>query len=73
VILSVDTSATYHVCLNRDWFSSFEKLDGCFVIMGDDRPYNIEGIYTVFIKIFDVIVQELKKVRYVSQLKKNLI
>ena len=26
----LDTGATYHVCLNRDCFSSFEKLDGCF-------------------------------------------
>jgi len=23
----LDTGATYHVCPNRDWFSSFEKLD----------------------------------------------
>ena len=22
----MDTGATYHVCPNRDWFSSFEKL-----------------------------------------------
>ena len=23
----LETGATYHVCPNRDWFSSFEKLD----------------------------------------------
>jgi len=43
----LDTGAIYHVCPNRDWFSNFEKLDGCSVIMGDDRPCNIEGIKTV--------------------------
>ena len=41
--------------------------------MGDDHPCNMEGICTVLIKMFDGMVQELKEVRYVSQLKKNLI
>jgi len=59
------TGATYHVCPNMDWFSSFEKVDGCSVIMGDDRPYNMEGIRTVQIKMFDEMVRELKEVRYV--------
>jgi len=41
--------------------------------MGDDHPCNVEGIGTVRIKMFDGIVRELKKVRYVPQLKRNLI
>ena len=41
--------------------------------MGDDRPCNMKGIGTIQIRMFDRIVQELKKVRYVSQVKKNLI
>jgi len=69
----LNTGATYHVCPNRDWFSSFEKLDGCFVVMSDDHPCNMEGIGTVIIKMFDGMVRELKEVRYVSQLKRNLI
>jgi len=69
----LDTGATYHVCPNRDWFSSFEKQDGCFAIMGDDHPCKVEGIGTVRIKMFDGMVRELKEVRYVPQVKKNLI
>jgi len=61
------------VCPNRDWFSNSEKLDDCSVVMGDDRPCNIEGIGTVLIKMFDGMVRDLKKIRYVPQLKKNLI
>ena len=34
---------------------------------------HIEGIGTVHIKLSDRIVRELKNVRYVSQLNKNLI
>jgi len=41
--------------------------------MGDDRPCHIEGIDTFLVKMFHRIVQELKDVRYVSQLKRNLI
>jgi len=33
----------------------------------------VEGIGTVCIKMFDGIVRELKEVRYVPQLKRNLI
>jgi len=41
--------------------------------MGDDRPCNMEGIGTVQIKMFDKMVRVLKEVRYVPQVKKNLI
>jgi len=41
--------------------------------MADDRPCNMEGIGTVQIKMFDGMIRELKKVRYVPQLKRNLI
>jgi len=71
--LILDTRVTYHVCSNRDWFSSFEKLDGCFTVMGDDHPCNVKGIGTVRVKMFDGIVRELKKVKYESQLKRNFI
>ena len=41
--------------------------------MGDDHPCNVEGMRTVRIKMDDWIVRELKEVRYVPQLKRNLI
>ena len=53
--------------------SSFEKLDGCYTVMGDDHPCNIEGMGAVRIKMDDGIVRELKEVRYVPQLKRNLL
>ena len=45
--------AIYHMYPNTDWFSSFEKLNGCSAVMDDDRPCNMEGISMVLIKIFD--------------------
>ena len=70
---TLDTGATYHVCPNRAWFFSFEKLDGCYTVMGNDHLCNIEWIGTVRVKMVDEIVRELKKVKYVPQLKRNLI
>ena len=61
------------MCPNRDWFSSFEKIDKFFIVMSDDCPSHMEGIGTVLVKMFDGMVPELKDVRYVSQLKRNLI
>ena len=53
------------MCPNKDLFSNFEKLDGYSVVMGDDHPCNMKGICTIFIKMFDGKVRELKEVRYV--------
>ena len=61
------------MCPNNNWFFNFEKLDGCFVVMGDDRPCHMEEIGTLLVKMFDRMVREWKDVRYVSQLKRNLI
>ena len=36
-------------------------------------PCGMEGICTILIKMFDEMVRKLKKVRYVSQMKRNLI
>ena len=52
----LDTRATYHACPNRDWFSSFEKIDGCSIVMRDDHPCTMEVIDTVHIKMFDGMV-----------------
>ena len=40
---------------------------------GDGHTCYIEGIGTIRVKIFDKTVRELHEVRYVPQLKKNLI
>jgi len=41
--------------------------------MNDDDSCNVKETGTIRIKIFDGIIPELKEVRYVSQLKRNLI
>ena len=57
----------------RDCFASFEKLDKGIIVMGNDQSCGICGIGTMQIRMHDGVVRELKKVRFVPQLKKNLI
>jgi len=61
------------VCPKQEWFASFEKLDGGLVSFGNGHTCQIEGIGTVRIKLFDEMIRELKDVRYVPQLNKNLV
>ena len=41
--------------------------------MGNDHPCKVKGMSTVRIKMFDGMVRERKKVRYVPRVKMNLI
>ena len=50
-----------------------KKLDGDLLTFDEGHTYQIEGICIVHIKLFDGMIRELKDVRYVPQLKKNLL
>jgi len=41
--------------------------------MVDDRPCHMDRTGIILVKMFDGMVRELKDVRYVPQLKRNLI
>ena len=69
----MDTGCSYHMCPNKDWFSSYESIDGGVVLMGNNAPCKTIGIGTVRIRMADGIVRTLTDVRHVPDLKKNLI
>ena len=52
----LDTTCTFHMSPNRDWFSTYKTLNSCDVLMGNNSFCNIIGIGIVKIKIFDGIV-----------------
>lgn len=58
---------------NKEWFETYEPLDGGSVLMGDNASCKTVGIGTVKIKIHDGLVRTLTKVRHVPELTKNLI
>ncbi|KAH9726578.1 Integrase catalytic domain-containing protein [Citrus sinensis] len=69
----LDTGATYHLCPIKEWFTNFRNLKSGVVVMGNDQPCRTMGIGTIRLKMFDGMVRELKEVRFVPALKKNLI
>ncbi|KAG2687294.1 hypothetical protein I3760_09G044700 [Carya illinoinensis] len=69
----MDSGCTYHMCPNRDWFTDFTKIDGGAVLMGNDSACKTQGIGSIRLKLHDGSVKTLTEVRYVLDLRKNLI
>jgi len=69
----LDTGASFHMCPDKEWFTSYEPLKGGIVVMGNDAPCTTVGIGSVQFKMFDGCIRTLTGVRHVPELKKNLI
>ena len=69
----LDTGATYHLCPIKEWFTDFRYLKSDAVVIGNDQPCRTMGKRTIRLKMFDGMVRELKEIRFVPALKKNLI
>lgn len=61
------------MCPNRSWFSNYKKVELMTVYMGDNNSQSVLGIGDITIRMYDGIVRQLKNVRYVPNLKRNLI
>ncbi|GJR43097.1 kinase-like domain, phloem protein 2-like protein [Tanacetum coccineum] len=69
----MDSACSFHLSPNRDWFVTYEEFDGGHVFMGNDSPSKAVGIGTIWIKMHDGVFRTLTDVRYVPDIKKNLI
>lgn len=69
----LDSACTYHMTPMREWFFEFEELDGGVVYMGNDNPCKTVGIGSIKLRNHDGSTRILKDVRYVPNLKRNLI
>ena len=69
----LDSACSFHVCYNREVFCSFSSSASGVVLMGNDSPCNVRGIGNVTFKMFDGKIRTLSNVRYVPDLKRNLI
>jgi len=58
---------------NRDWFTAYEPVYDGLVLMGNNAQCKVVGEGTIKIKTHDGIVRTLTGVRYVPELKQNLI
>ena len=69
----LDSACTFHMCPNKDWFATYEPVEGGTVLMGDNSSCKVAGIGSVQIKMFDGIVRTLTDVRHIPDLKRNII
>ena len=69
----LDSACSHHMCFNRDWFDTYQSVDGKFVFMGANFPNKVMGIGTVRIKMHDGVIRTLANVRHVPDMENNLI
>ncbi|KAL0402530.1 UNVERIFIED_CONTAM: hypothetical protein Slati_4282900 [Sesamum latifolium] len=80
-ILSIGTSdlwvlgsaCSHHMCPYQDWFFDYKELNGGVVYTANDISLTTYGIGSIRLKNQDGSVITLTGVRYVSELRKNLI
>ncbi|KAH9688940.1 Integrase catalytic domain-containing protein [Citrus sinensis] len=69
----INSGATWHMTLRREWFHTYEPISGGSVYMGDDHALEIASIGTIKIKMFDGTIRTIEEIRHVNGLKKNLL
>jgi hypothetical protein len=69
----LDTACKFHMSHKRDWFTTYDSVNGGSVLMGNNVACKIIGIGTIKIRMHDGIVRTLTNVRHIPDLKKNLI
>ena len=69
----LDSGCSYHMCLNRNWFTTYREINGGSVLMDNNVACKTGVIGIVKIKMHDGIVRTFAEVRHVPDLKKNLI
>ncbi|KAG8478786.1 hypothetical protein CXB51_028618 [Gossypium anomalum] len=69
----LDSGCTFHMSPNWDWFTTYETVSECVVLIGNNASCKIIGVGTIKVKMFDGVVRTLSDVRHVLELKRNLI
>lgn len=69
----MDTGCTFHMCPERTWFYNYKETEQGNVYMGDNNSQTMIGTGDIAIKMYDGIVRTLRNVRYVPNLKRNLV
>ena len=69
----LNSGCSFHICPNRVWFQTFNQTNGGKVLLGDKKACTVAGIGKIKLGLEDGSERILHKVRYVPDLKRNLI
>ncbi|KAJ0489574.1 putative RNA-directed DNA polymerase [Helianthus annuus] len=69
----MDSGCSYHMTPHKEFFKDLIIQEQGTVQLGDDRPCKIQGIGTVTFKLKNGSLIDLSNVRYIPELKRNLL
>lgn len=69
----LDSGASYHICPHREWFTTYEQIDGGNVSMANSAVCKAVGIGSIKLRTHDGKFCTLNDVRHVPLMTKNLI
>lgn len=69
----LNSDCTFHVSLYKSYFSSYHEFDRGRVMMRNNSVYKIIGMGKIYFKLHDGSIREVRQVRHVPDLKRNLI
>ncbi|KAJ4701136.1 Retrovirus-related Pol polyprotein from transposon TNT 1-94 [Melia azedarach] len=69
----LDSGASYHICPRREWFTTYEQVDGGNISMANSFVCKAVGIGSIKIRTHDGKFCTLNDVRHVPLMTKNLI
>ncbi|KAH9687881.1 Integrase catalytic domain-containing protein [Citrus sinensis] len=69
----LDSGCTFHMSPYKSYFTDYYEYNSGTVMMGNNVVCKIMGISNISLKLHDGTIRELKQVRYVPELKRNLI
>ncbi|KAJ4729013.1 Retrovirus-related Pol polyprotein from transposon TNT 1-94 [Melia azedarach] len=69
----LDSGASYHICPRREWFTTYEQVDGGNISMANSSVCKAVGTGSIKIRTHDGKFCTLNDVRHVPLMTKNLI
>lgn len=69
----LNSGCTFHMSPLINYFTDYQKFDGGRVMMGNNTMCGVIGYGNVRLRLHDMTILEIKQVRHVPDLKRNLI
>ncbi|CAA7041690.1 unnamed protein product [Microthlaspi erraticum] len=69
----IDSGCTYHMTSRKDWFSEFNENASTTILLGDNHTVESKGCGSVKLRTNGGSIKVLNNVRYVPNLRRNLI
>ena len=62
----LNSACSHHYTSHREWFATYQKVDGGSVSLGDDHPCKIARVGSIRMRMYDGIIRIISNVRHVQ-------